>query len=103
MPSFEINKLQAVSPVRSLSDTDRAATAADSGKSAGMDSSAVAQDSPSVEIAVGPTVDTASAPVDRDRVAEIREALRDGSYPLVPTEIADAMIAAQLNFGTNEQ
>lgn len=36
----------------------------------------------------------AGAPVDVDRVTEIRKAVEDGSYPLVPTRIADAMIAA---------
>jgi negative regulator of flagellin synthesis FlgM len=30
-------------------------------------------------------------------VQEIRNALRDGSYPLVPAKIADAMIAAQVS------
>ncbi len=35
-------------------------------------------------------------PVDHDRVAEIRKAIETNSYPLIPTEIADAMIAAGL-------
>ncbi|BBC72177.1 conserved hypothetical protein [Altererythrobacter sp. B11] len=35
-----------------------------------------------------------SAPVDHDRVAEIRKAVEQGKYPLVPAKIADAMIAA---------
>lgn len=38
-------------------------------------------------------------PVDHDRVAEIRKALADDRYPLIPTEIADAIIAAGL-YGT---
>ncbi|MEG9267491.1 flagellar biosynthesis anti-sigma factor FlgM [Qipengyuania sp. Mu-71] len=33
-------------------------------------------------------------PVDHDRVADIRKALETNSYPLIPTEIADAIIAA---------
>jgi negative regulator of flagellin synthesis FlgM len=33
-------------------------------------------------------------PVDSDRVAEIRKALESGTYPLIPTKIADAIIAA---------
>lgn len=37
--------------------------------------------------------------VDHDRVAEIRKALADDRYPLIPTEIADAIIAAGL-YGT---
>ncbi len=41
-------------------------------------------------------------PVDADRVAAIRAALADGSYPLVPTRIADAMIAAGLQLSLGE-
>ena len=33
-------------------------------------------------------------PVDGDRVAAIRKAIEHGAYPLVPTKISDAMIAA---------
>jgi len=36
----------------------------------------------------------ANSPFDVDRVAQIRKAVEDGSYPLLPTRIADAMIAA---------
>jgi negative regulator of flagellin synthesis FlgM len=36
----------------------------------------------------------AEAPVDQDRVAEIRKAVEEGRYPLVPAKIADAMIAS---------
>lgn len=35
-----------------------------------------------------------SAPVDSSRVNEIRTAIEEGRYPIVPTRIADAMIAA---------
>jgi negative regulator of flagellin synthesis FlgM len=38
----------------------------------------------------------ASAPVDAERVAEIRKAIEDGRYPVIPTRISDAMIAAGL-------
>ena len=51
-----------------------------------------------VSVEIGGAVDAASVPVDAERVAEIRAALQDGSYPLVPTKIADAMIAAQVSF-----
>lgn len=34
------------------------------------------------------------APVDPERVAQIRHAIREGRYPLVPTQVADAMIAS---------
>lgn len=38
---------------------------------------------------------SSEAPVDTNRVTEIRTALREGRYPLVPVKIADAMIAAK--------
>ena len=37
-----------------------------------------------------------AAPIDQDRVKEIRKALETDSYPLVPAQIADALIAAEL-------
>lgn len=49
---------------------------------------------------VSPTVvksdalDPGQPPVDADRVDLIRKAIETGDYPLVPTKIADAMIAA---------
>ncbi len=33
-------------------------------------------------------------PVDQERVAQIRTAVREGNYPLVPAKVADALIAA---------
>lgn len=46
---------------------------------------------------VSRTVDTLAAepPVDGDRVTAIRTAIANGSYPLHPTKIADALIAAR--------
>lgn len=35
-----------------------------------------------------------TAPVDTDRVQEIRKAIEEGRYPVIPTQVADAMIAA---------
>lgn len=34
------------------------------------------------------------APIDHERIAEIRKAIEQGHYPLTPMKIADAMIAA---------
>ncbi len=48
--------------------------------------------SPSIE--TSDALDPGAAPVDTDRVAVIRKAVETGTYPLVPTKIADAMIAA---------
>lgn len=38
--------------------------------------------------------DPGAAPVDAERVAVIRRAVEQGNYPVIPTKIADAMIAA---------
>ena len=33
--------------------------------------------------------------IDTERVAQVRQAIAEGTYPLVPARIADAMIAAK--------
>jgi negative regulator of flagellin synthesis FlgM len=35
-------------------------------------------------------------PIDRDRVARIRQAVEQGAYPLLPCRVADELIAAGL-------
>ncbi|MEE4152954.1 MAG: flagellar biosynthesis anti-sigma factor FlgM [Erythrobacter sp.] len=67
--------------------------AAGGGKAAGE---AAARSGVSLEIGAG--LNASEPPVDTDRVEKIREALRDGTYPLVPTKIADAIIAARVSF-----
>ena len=37
-------------------------------------------------------------PVDAERVQQIKRALQEGRYPIVPAKIADRMIAAQLRW-----
>ncbi len=37
-------------------------------------------------------------PVDHERVQQIKKALQEGRYPLVPARIADRMIAAQMRW-----
>jgi negative regulator of flagellin synthesis FlgM len=55
---------------------------------------------PSTNAAAAPQVETSdavkagAAPVDQERVATIRHAIEKGTYPVLPTKIADAMIAA---------
>jgi negative regulator of flagellin synthesis FlgM len=45
-------------------------------------------------VATSEALNAGSAPVDADRVSQIRKAVESGEYPLVPARIADAMIAA---------
>lgn len=46
---------------------------------------------------------SASAPVDTDRVAQIRKAIADGRFPLVPSTIADRLIALKLEWNPNDK
>ena len=95
MPSVEISKLQGIGPVRALSDSERA----QSGQRPAAAAKAEARPGVTVEIGAGVVAETGGTPpVDPERVEKIRSALRDGTYPLVPTKIADAMIAAQVRF-----
>jgi negative regulator of flagellin synthesis FlgM len=41
-------------------------------------------------------LDPGQPPVDAERVKQIRQAIEDGTYPIVPARVADAMIAAGL-------
>lgn len=96
MPSVELSKLPGIGAPRALSASERAqveprprpaAAAGGTGNSAATGIS--------LEVTAAPEV--LAPPVDAERVAEIRKALRDGTYPLVPTRIVDAMIAAQVS------
>lgn len=49
---------------------------------------------PAPLVATSGAIEPGEAPVDTDRVAQIRKAVESGEYPLVPARIADAMIAA---------
>lgn len=42
----------------------------------------------------------ASPPVDRERVQQIKRAIQQGRFPIVPARIADRLIAAQLDWAT---
>ncbi|MEM6474904.1 MAG: flagellar biosynthesis anti-sigma factor FlgM [Pseudomonadota bacterium] len=97
MPSIELSKLQGASPARALSESDRAQV--ETRSPASVTSTPAQANRPGVAIEVGDAVNASQPPVDDNRVAEIREALRDGTYPLVPAKIADAMIAARVGFG----
>lgn len=50
-----------------------------------------------VAVEVSNNVSAGEPPVAADRVQEVRSALQDGTYPIVPAQIADAMIAARLS------
>ena len=47
-------------------------------------------------VVLGDTLNAGAPPVDADRVAQIRKALQDGTYPILPMTVADAIIAGGL-------
>lgn len=93
MPSVELSKLPGVSAVRAPVTSDRAQIEARARPAA----SAAQGTATGISLEVTGTPEAVTPPVDAERVAEIRSALRDGTYPLVPTKIVDAMIAAQVS------
>src|SRR5687768_4688278 len=44
----------------------------------------------------------AEAPVDSERVARIRKAIEEGRFPILPSEIADRLIALKLQWDPND-
>lgn len=96
MPSFELSKMHAVNAPRALAASERTELPQGAGKRPGPARDAAAKSGIAVEIAA--SANAGKPPVDTERVVQIREALRDGTYPLVPTKIADAIIAARISF-----
>jgi negative regulator of flagellin synthesis FlgM len=102
MPSVELSKLPSVSAARAVTGGERAQIEART-RPAPAPAPASPGAVPGISLEVSGAAEAASPPLDAERVAQIREALRDGSYPLVPTRIADAMIAAQVSLSLPER
>lgn len=100
MPSVELSKLSAVGAPRAVTAGERAQIEARTPAAAPASAGAAAA---GVSLEVSAPVEAATPPVDAERVQQIKAALRDGSYPLVPTKIADAMIAAQVSLSLPER
>jgi len=99
MPSVELSKLPGISAPRTVATSERTQIEARVAAGAGRTPSAAAgliRDVTGAPEGVTP-------PVDSERVDQIRAALRDGSYPLVPAKIVDAMIAAQVSLALPER
>lgn len=50
----------------------------------------------------GEALDAGEAPVDVERVSQIRKAIEEGTYPILPAKVADAMIAAGILLRTGQ-
>lgn len=91
MPSIEFGP-KGLQPARAVGAVDVRATRPESRVAA--KGSAPASDAPTVERS--DAFDAGAAPVDAERVTEIRKAIDKGNYPVIPMRVADAMIAAGL-------
>ena len=92
MPPIEFDGARGLQPVRKVALTS-VQPVSTSVRSDGAVNHKPAQDGPMIEA----TRLAETAPrADADRVAQIRKAVENGSYPLVPARIADAMIAAEM-------
>ena len=59
------------------------------------------------EVQVSPTAQlsgqlAARPPVDTDRVARIKQAIADGTFPILPTTIADQLLALRYDWMSDE-
>lgn len=99
MSRIDIPKLAGIPPVSPVGTGTRANGATEQSRAAEASRAATNAAPQGVNVELSNRVEAGQPPVDADRVAEIRAALQDGSYPIVPTEIADALIAARLMMG----
>ena len=104
MPPIEVGAPRPIGAV-SAEIARRAAdqtTIATSAKAGPANPAPVAAKTAEPLVATSGATDPGEAPVNTDRVAEIRKALETGNYPLVPARIADAMIAAGMFLRTSQ-
>lgn len=104
MPPIEIGPARSVGPVQVRTRPAAATATQQPGASSPVAASSpfVADASPvgtssaitSPAVERSAAFDPGAAPVDAERVAVIRRAVEQGNYPVIPTKIADAMIAA---------
>lgn len=92
MPPIEVGPTRAIGAVSA--DVARKTPGTSGAAQATASSPAVSAPSPQPTLSKSAALDPGEAPIDADRVASIRKAVENGSYPLVPTRIGDAMIAA---------
>ncbi|MCX7863953.1 MAG: flagellar biosynthesis anti-sigma factor FlgM [Novosphingobium sp.] len=89
MPPIEVGPLRAIGPIEgrlARKSASQAEHATGAKRASSAQSAIIRRD----------TLEAGPPPVDAERVEMIRKAIEKGTYPLVPTKIADAMIAAGL-------
>ena len=94
-----VNRIATADIVRTTAVTNASATA----ETVQSDPVQTAHDTAtSVSIALSKTL-AATPPVDVNRVAEIRRAIADGTFPILPATIADRMLALKLDWTTHDK
>ena len=91
MPPIETRLTSPIGRVEAVSLNVRSARVGGS-----PDQPAKAETADAEVVALGDTLDPGQVPVNADRVKQIRKALESGTYPILPTSVADAIIAAGL-------
>ena len=96
MPPIEIGPARPVGAVR----TNAAKPSTPVASAAAPVASSAPASAPAASVQTSPALDPGKPPVDENRVSVIRNAIQRGTYPLLPTKVADAMIAAGLMLST---
>ena len=91
MSPSEIGRIQPIAPGNAVA-RDYAAASAKSPAESPKDSGAET----AVKVETSGSIEPGQPPVDQSRVETIRRAVENGTYPVNPAEIADAIIAAPL-------
>ena len=103
MSPIEIGATRPVGPVQVNTARNARTTASAPVATVESTPSAVADSGAAAQIERSSALDAGqNAPVDVERVKVIRQAIEAGNYPVIPTKIADAMIAAQMLLRTAE-
>jgi negative regulator of flagellin synthesis FlgM len=63
----------------------------------------VTQAAPTTTAAALTQAAAANAPIDAERVARIKKAIADGKFPLVPSTVADRLLALKLQWNPNDK
>ena len=101
MSLYDISRLSGTGAARALG-RDLSSSGKAETRPAGTPAPAPAPADRGIAVETGSRVSAGAAPLDADRVAQIRDALKEGSYPIVPAKITDAVIAARLMLSSGQ-
>lgn len=94
--NIEVNTALKVATSDQQSTTVDATATAAQATTVSTDSSNTASSTTSNGVVTSTATAAGTIPQDSDRVAAIKKAIEQGDYPILPTKISDAMIAASM-------